>query len=117
LFTWAWYLYWCLLTGLLLYPKLPGPPLRLTRRGQVAHFVVFALLAAGRAWTVRRGDQGPGRLQIWWWVLAAYALATEGLQPAVGRHGDLWDVAANLLGIVAGAWLAWRWDPLARARG
>lgn len=111
---WAWYAYWAVLTGLLLFPKLPAPPLRLTRRGLGIHFAVFVLLAAGRAWTARDTGTGRARLRGWWLVIAVYAVLTEFIQPLVGRHRDPWDIVANLLGLGLGIWLAGRWNPLAR---
>lgn len=86
-----------LVTVMMLMPS-PGTT---TSNDKVDHVLVFAVLALLGAWA-----EVPYR----WLVpgLAAYAVFTELLQ-AVGtevRHGDVLDVAADLVGIGAGLLVA-----------
>lgn len=96
----AWAVYWVTLTGLLLSPKVPRPPIVISKKGLVVHFTTFAILAylgalarrsAGetctRAWALR-----------WWAIFAAFGALTEILQPLSGRHRDIEDFVADALG-------------------
>lgn len=68
---------------------------------KVAHAVTFAVMAlAGRV-----AGWGPRTLLA---GLAAYAVATEVLQHVlpIGRHGDVLDVVADLVGVLLGLALA-----------
>ena len=103
LITAAWIAYWLILTGLLLAPKLPRSPIPLDARAMAAHFVAFALLAAGCVLSrqARRGDLTYRWLGLWCGVLVVYAALSELLQSRIGRHGDAWDWAANVAGVLA----------------
>lgn len=74
--------------------------------GKSLHVGMYALLAAlaGRLPLARRG-----RLLVLAF-LAAHAVATESLQPLVGRTGAAADVGLDLLGIILGVVLTWRRD-------
>jgi VanZ family protein len=72
--------------------------------GKFLHVGVYAFLAASAAWV-------PARPR---WILLAllslHAVATETIQPFVGRTGSLRDVGLDHLGILAGLGVAsWRW--------
>lgn len=99
--------YWMLLSFLLLAPdplaivgirRLPGPP-----GGRGIHFLLFTLLALfflASRWPLRRKLVVGG--------LVAFALGTELLQGLVPhRTVEMFDLAENLLGLVAGtaAWM------------
>jgi VanZ family protein len=100
LMLYIWIGYWVVLTGLLLSPKLPRPPVQISRRGLVAHFVAFGLLSLGRVLVARlRGERiGAGWAIGWTLAFAIYGGVVELLQPYVNRSFDWADMAANIAG-------------------
>jgi VanZ family protein len=108
LLTGCWVAYWIGLTVLLHAPKLPKSPIEISKRSLVAHFLTFSLLAAGRIVTqrVRGGPITDLWIARWVGVFAAYATASELLQPLSVRHSDIYDWLANAGGIVVGSLVA-----------
>lgn len=96
--------YWAVLTYLLLAPKLPRTPIPMDRRGLIAHVTTFTLLGLGCGIVHRaRGGLLNWRWAgIWLAIFAAYATATELIQPYVGRHRDLADWLADMGGVIVG---------------
>jgi len=113
----AWLIYWAGLTYLLLAPKVPRAPITISAKGLVVHFCTFAVLAYAGA-CVRRAGGRPCTIPwacAWLAIYAAYAGATELLQPLSGRHTDLDDFLADSAGaavMLAVSVLRWRRHPM-----
>lgn len=86
----------------LYWPSQPSPSLGVPQADKIGHVLMFGAVAftAVRAF---------GRARLVVAVLAVHALVSEGVQHVVlpDRAGDLFDVAADLIGTVVFAWLAW----------
>ncbi|MGL4745713.1 MAG: VanZ family protein [Dermatophilaceae bacterium] len=88
---------------LVLYlPRGVAPPSSLSGADKIVHLLVF-LVPVVLALRLRRGRASAVVL-----VFAGHAVRSEVLQAGVlpARSGDIWDVAADLLGVFGG-WLAW----------
>ncbi len=96
-----WIGYWFILTGLLLSPKLPRPPIQISKKALFAHFFTFAILAAACYLARRaRGYKVTGLwYALWFTVFSAYGGLTEIIQPMVHRHADVADWAADSAGV------------------
>ena len=100
----AWIGYWFILTGLLLSPKLPAPPIQLSSKGLVAHFVAFTILATI---STLAGKARKSHLTTKWYCLWACAFITYGglielIQPMVNRGADWQDLVADTTGALVG---------------
>jgi VanZ family protein len=95
-----WIVYWVVLTGLLLSPKLPRSPVEISRRGLVAHCISFGLLALGLIVMQRTaGRHLTARWAVRWLaVFAAYGALAEILQPYMNRSCDLLDWLCDVAG-------------------
>ncbi|GAB78394.1 hypothetical protein SAMN05421595_0912 [Austwickia chelonae] len=102
----AWAVVCALFVGVqlfVLYTPSPGGGGAPPGTDKIVHAVVFALpvLAAGAA-------------GAWWrwmaWAMVVHAPVSEIAQHVLlpTRSGDVWDVAADLTGVVAAAWLVRR---------
>ena len=101
LITAAWVGYWFILTGLLLSPKLPRPPIQISKKALFAHFSTFAILAAVCYLARRaRGLKVNGAwYALWFIVFSAYGGIAELIQPLVHRHADVADWLADSAGV------------------
>ncbi|GJM24538.1 MAG: hypothetical protein DHS20C16_09530 [Phycisphaerae bacterium] len=97
-----WLTYWVCLTGLLHWPKLPRLPIQISKRGLVAHFTTFAILA-GLCVFARIASGGLTRKFVLQWtvIFLLFGALSETLQPLSNRHRDLADFIANASGILA----------------
>jgi VanZ family protein len=77
------------------------------------HFTAYAGLAGMATIAVRAKPR-----RALWWALGLIVLGgvLEIVQGMTGRDADIWDEAANTLGVVAGTALAWAGIALLRAR-
>jgi VanZ family protein len=77
------------------------------------HFTAYAGLAGMATIAVRAKPR-----RAFWWALGLIVLGgvLEIVQGMTGRDADIWDEAANTLGVVAGTALAWAGIALLRAR-
>ena len=97
-----WLIYWTVLAGLLHWPKLPRPPIQLSKEGWVAHFTTFSLLSALCLYARIAHSQLTRSFVIrWTLIFMAFGAVSETLQPLTNRHRDLRDFVANASGILA----------------
>ena len=77
------------------------------------HFTAYAGLAGMATIAVRAKPR-----RAVWWALGLIVLGgvLEIVQGMTGRDADIWDEAANTLGVVAGTALAWAGIAILRAR-
>jgi VanZ family protein len=88
----------------LFWPDPPGSGVRVPGADKVVHAVLFGLLAA-----TARLRFGPVRAVLG--AVLTYAVVSELVQALVvaQRHGDLWDLLADVVGAVVGWLLVARW--------
>lgn len=83
---------------------LPRVPQNLPRvSDKTMHFVAFAILGGLLSWVLHRRDTGIARhALVVLLVIAVYGAVDELLQIPVGRHCDIRDWIADMLGATAG---------------
>ncbi len=100
--TTAWIGYWAILVCLTHSPKLPRVPIHLTKRGTIAHYTAYFLLAAG-CYLSRRARVGYTGLRwavTWMSIFAVVAALDEILQPLTHRDADITDWLADVAGVI-----------------
>jgi VanZ family protein len=88
--------------------SIPGPELPDLNAFGIDKVGHFALFFVGAFVWLRAWPRSTARVLAGGLVFAILAEVYQGLMPLLGRTADPFDVAANAVGLVAGA-LLWRW--------
>jgi VanZ family protein len=90
-------------------PQFGIPPRGIFQPDKIGHFGVYAILSAFTCWAFHKKELRPFLLGIL--LCTGYGVLMEFMQQAYfyGRQLDVFDMLANFLGCLAGAWVVWRW--------
>jgi VanZ family protein len=94
--------YWLTLITATHIPRVPEP-LGFRPSDKVVHLLAYAVFGAlaGLAWSLRWGLSWRAALGLWL-LLAAHGILDEVTQPIFGRHADVLDWYADMLGAAVG---------------
>jgi len=106
-----WLAYWMLLFGIMHTPVQGVGSSHFRYADKLAHFSLYALLAAFAAAyrRERRGRLTAGNLALWAVIFAAYGAFDEWSQQFVHRNMSFYDWLADVSGVLAATVVVWRW--------
>ena len=106
----VWLLYWAGMAVLTHIPIPRGAGPGIPYADKIVHFLLYFGLAylGGRRLAASAGRSSIRTLVIWAVAYGIYGALDELAQPWTGRTASAWDWAADMLGITAGTYVAYR---------